>query len=430
MRQWVEAIPVPALAVRGGHVDGCNDAARALLPDAAAGWSLICAQLGPMPAPGVHAVVIATCDGLLPLDVSIGPAADGDARLVVLRDARAEEAVRGCLERALDFERLLTRSSAALMRAGDPQLDDEIERVLGEVGRFFDIDRAYVFRIDDDAGTQSNTHEWTAPGISREAHNLQDIPLGTFPSLLAQLRRDAVFGYAHLDDLPADASNERAEFEREGIRSILIVPLWSAGALRGFIGFDAVRRHVEWSESYVVGLRLLAQMLAGAIDTRAMARQLRWQAMHDALTGLPNRLYLRDRFGESRHWRNGALVAVVDVDDFKVVNDRYGHGAGDTVLREIARRLTAALTPEGVVVQPRARETAARFGERLVEVVARPFDVGGTCESIGISVGLVDDSSVGADLDALLDRADAAMYRAKASGKRRWSLAEADGAIG
>jgi diguanylate cyclase (GGDEF)-like protein len=441
MQRWLDAMPVPALAVGSRGPVACNAAARDLLGhDAASTWSQIAAGLPEAPGGGIHDVALPSAEGPLPLEVSIGhPVADG-IRVVVLRDAREDAAVRDCLERALDFERLLTRSSAALMRASDARLDEEIEQVLGDVGRFFDIDRAYVFRIDEASATQSNTHEWTAPGISREAPNLQGIPLDTFPWLLARLRQDAVFAYASLDDLPSDARNERAEFEREGIRSILIVPLWSAGSLRGFIGFDAVRRRVEWSESYVVGLRLLAQMLAGATDTRAMARQLRWQAMHDAVTGLPNRLYLRDRFAGCTQWQQGALVAVVDVDDFKVVNDRHGHGAGDAVLREVARRLAAVLGPDGlvariggdefVVVQPHAREPAARFGARLVEAVEAPFELGGVSQSIGISVGLVDAAAGPSGLDAWLDHADAAMYRAKASGKRRWALAEIEDVAG
>jgi diguanylate cyclase (GGDEF)-like protein len=428
------ALPAPALHVRDAHVVAANEAAIELLGgDPASAWPVIAGRLPP-PTEAAAVYVDLPSDADLRLEVSIGPASRDGTRIVLLREARDEHAAQCRLERGLEFERLLTRSSARLMRSTDARLDDEIEHVLGAVGRFFDIDRAYVFSIDEAAGIQTNTHEWTAPGVSREAHNLQAIPLDTFPWLLAQLRQDAVFGYASLDELPPEACNERAEFEREGIVSILIVPLWSAGVLRGFIGFDAVRRRMEWGESYVVGLRLLAQMLAGAIDTRAMARQLRRQAMHDAVTGLPNRLYLRDRFGGCTQWQHGALVAVVDVDDFKVVNDRYGHAAGDGVLRELARRLATSLDPDGivariggdefVVVQPSAHEPASAFGQRLVEAAQRPFEIGGHAHRVGISVGLVDGTGAGAGLDALLDHADAAMYRAKAAGKCRWAIAE------
>lgn len=412
-----------------------NAPARALLGEpGSAAWQVVLGRAVEARPDGPQLLEISHPGGSRWVEFMVGQPLGG-VRVVVLREAGADGANRRRLERGLEFERLLTRSSARLMRTGESRLDEEIEHVLESVGRFFDVDRAYVFTIDERAGTQSNTHEWTAAGITREAPNLQGLPLDTFPWLLAELRRDAVFRYARLADLPPEASAERQEFEREGIQSILIVPLWTADELRGFIGFDAVRRRVEWDESYVVGLRLLAQMLAGAIDARTLARQLRRQAMHDALTGLPNRLYLRHRFGPDVGWKPDAVVAVVDVDDFKVVNDAHGHGAGDAVLRELGRRLSAVVGEEGVVarvggdefvvVEPRPRESAARIAAHLVAAASEPFELAGGLQRVGISVGLVQ-GGVGDGLDGLLDRADGAMYRAKASGKNRWVVEARD----
>lgn len=444
----LESVPVPALLMRGRQVEGANAAARDLLalgvtfPVRAA--DALGAGFDPEGEP-CHVVDVDRGRGRLSrVEVRVGPAMPDGGRLVLLRDVSVESANRRRLERGLEFERLLTRSSAELMRSTDERLDDVIVDALGAVGRFFGVDRAYVFLIDDDAGTQSNTHEWVAPGISHEAPNLQDVPLDTFPWLLEQLRADAAFRFESINDLPTAASSERAEFEREGIQSILIVPLWASGALRGFVGFDAVRSRVAWDEPYVIGLRLLAQMLAGALDARAMAHRLRRQAMHDAVTGLPNRLYLRDRFehcmGRLPHpARVDAFLAVIDVDDFKVVNDRYGHACGDALLRELGRRLEAAVGEEGVVarvggdefvvVEPRGRGDVSVFADRLLEAATAPFDFGGGEHLVGLSIGLVQGVDEHDDLDTLLDRADAAMYRAKTAGKNRWSIAEPRAAL-
>lgn len=442
IRGSLDAVPVPALLVRGAQVVAANPAAAELL-----------GPLLPLPQPlsGVLGVdvdddagscrvvdVERTRGHVSRIEVRIGTRFDDGMRLVVLRDVSVESANRRRLERGLEFERLLTRGSAELMRSSGERLDEVIVDVLGAVGRFFGVDRAYLFLIDEQAGTQSNTHEWVAPGISHEAENLQDVPLDTFPWLLSRLRADDAFRYESIRDLPPEAHNERAEFEREGIQSILIVPLWAAGGLRGFAGFDAVRSRVEWDEPYVIGLRLLAQMLAGALDARAMAHRLRRQAMHDAVTGLPNRLYLRDRFEHCvRHLppaaRRKAFVAVIDVDDFKVVNDRYGHACGDALLRELGQRLESALGDEGVVarvggdefvvVEPRGREDARAFAARLLDAATPPFQFGGGEHLVGLSIGLVHGVDEQDDLDTLLDRADAAMYRAKTAGKNRWSIA-------
>ena len=73
------------------------------------------------------------------------------------------------LERRLAFERRITAASASLMRSETEMLDHVIEEVLGSIGSFFEVDRAYLFAIDQGAGHQSNTHEWVAPGRYRLA---------------------------------------------------------------------------------------------------------------------------------------------------------------------------------------------------------------------------------------------------------------------
>lgn len=193
------------------------------------------------------------------------PDAEGSV-LVAIEDAQPQYQAELQLQRRLQFERLLSDAAKTRVRATAERLDAGLCDALGRIGLFFGVDRAHVFLFDEAAGTQSNTHEWVASGISREAQHLQDVPLDTYPWLLAQLRADRVFRIASLDRLPAEAVNERAEFEREGIQSILVVPMWHAGVLRGFVGFDSVRRAMRWDEHYVVGLRLLSQMLAATLQ--------------------------------------------------------------------------------------------------------------------------------------------------------------------
>lgn len=445
-RWTLDSVPVPALLVRGRLILAANAAAAALLGLGGAFPQPLEDVFGAdfeIEGEAAREVDVDRGRGRHSrIEVRSGACAGDGSRVLALRDVSVESATRRRLERGLEFERLLTRSSAELMRSGEDRLDDAIVDALGAVGGFFGVDRAYVFLIDDEAGTQSNTHEWVAAGISRESSNLQDVPLDAFPWLLSRLRTDAPFCFESIGDLPPEAGNERAELEREGIQSILVVPLWASGALRGFVGFDAVRSRVEWDEPYVIGLRLLAQMLGGALDARAMAHRLRRQAMHDAVTGLPNRLYLRDRFDRGvrplpASARANAFVAVIDVDDFKIVNDRFGHACGDALLRELGRRLEAAVGDEGVVariggdefvaVQPRERGTAESLAARLLGASTRPFDLGGDTHFIGLSIGLVQGVEAQDDLDTILHRADAAMYRAKAAGKNGWSMAAAPG---
>lgn len=372
----------------------------------------------------------------LSLQLHLAPSGAHPGQVVVLAyDDRPHQDIERQLQHRLLFERLLTEASAGLIRSTSEQLDDTIVGMLGSIGAFFGVDRAYVFLIDDAAETQSNTHEWVSPGISSEAQNLQDVPLSTFPWLLEQLRADHVFRVERVADLPPQAISERTEFEREGIQSILIVPLWLGPRLHGFVGFDAVRSQVEWGEHYVIGLRLMAQMLASALDARTLAIRMHEQAFHDALTGLPNRKLLEDRFEQAsqRMHRNGGrmVVAIVDIDNFKQVNDQHGHAVGDALLCEVGQRLQVAIRDSDTVARLGGDEFVvladcggtgclAHLAERLVATCASPFRVDGLELHVGLSIGLVQDLPLQDSLDGLIRQADAAMYRAKAEGKNRW----------
>ncbi|HEU4813788.1 MAG TPA: sensor domain-containing diguanylate cyclase [Xanthomonadaceae bacterium] len=445
------AIPVALYVFRGTALVGANDSAWRLLgfspgtqlgallaaldPDRQLRAQLATIGDGPLQEAGRH--MARARDGNAPcLELHIGPArGDPATRIVAANDCTRWHGIESQLQRRLAFERLLTGASAQLIRTTGPALDDAIVAVLGTVGTFFDVDRAYVFLFDEAAGTQSNTHEWVAAGISREAHNLQDVPLATFPWLMARLRTDRVFQVERVADLPPEATNERTEFEREGILSILVVPLWQGSTLQGLVGFDAVRRHVAWDDHFVVGLRLMTQMIASALEARTLAERLHDQAFRDPLTGLPNRKLLEDRFAQAagRLQRNGAsvLVAVVDVDDFKQVNDTHGHAVGDQLLCEVGRRLQSAVRGTDtvsrmggdefvVLAEECGPDALARLADRLLGACDTPLDIDGHALQVGLSIGVARGIAPVDGLDGLLRAADAAMYRAKAEGKHRW----------
>ena len=175
-----------------------------------------------------------------------------------------------------------------------------------------------------------------------------------------------------------------------------------------------------------------------AQNERMQAAQQRMEIMatHDALTGLPNRSLVRDRFEQaaSAASRDGHAVAMLylDLDNFKNVNDTLGHGAGDALLKMVSARLLGLLRGVDTVARLGGDEfllivndvtddgAVADVAAKIVAALGAPFDVPGMDIFAGCSLGVTMFPADGADFDSLLKMADIAMYRAKESGRNAY----------
>ena len=168
-------------------------------------------------------------------------------------------------------------------------------------------------------------------------------------------------------------------------------------------------------------------------------------ASHDGLTGLPNRLLLMERLDqlirlfhrESRH----IAMMFLDLDGFKKVNDTLGHSVGDEVLKTVATRLSGLLRPSDTVARlggdefvilldsPQSNESVAQIGTRIIAVLNEPMLFGEVEARVGTSIGIAVFKDETDSAEALLKRADGAMYVAKAAGKNiyRWALESCEG---
>ncbi|MDR3389718.1 MAG: EAL domain-containing protein [Rudaea sp.] len=166
-------------------------------------------------------------------------------------------------------------------------------------------------------------------------------------------------------------------------------------------------------------------------DRKAHIDALKYQALHDALTGLPNRLLLHDRIeqGIADTWRTSSefALAFLDLDGFKEINDTFGHQVGDVLLTMVGTRLRAHLHAADTIArlggdefaivlgaQNRLRD-AERLGTQLLAALAEPFVVEDHTLVVGGSIGIVHCPQHGTDPNTLMRRADVAMYAAKAA---------------
>lgn len=200
-------------------------------------------------------------------------------------------------------------------------------------------------------------------------------------------------------------------------------------------------------EQHAPLLQLLATLLgqiltAERLQAEAEEREatLRWRAFHDELTGLPNRALFNDRLHRAlalhAHDQRPLVVLTLDVDDFKAVNDTFGHAGGDEVLILLARRLQGAVRTADALARMGGDEfavllehvgdegTAAaadRAAGRIQAALAEPFVVADRRVDVGVSVGVVcvEPGTAPPGAEILLTRADVALYSAKREGKAR-----------
>jgi diguanylate cyclase (GGDEF)-like protein len=213
---------------------------------------------------------------------------------------------------------------------------------------------------------------------------------------------------ASLNQLPRDATSSRVDEFSDG-RFILVTrqPMADGGWLATHEDVTERRR----AEAEIIHL-----------------------ARHDPLTGLANRAEFNARLNDAckRLKRNGSAVTVmmVDLDKFKVVNDTFGHPAGDQLLIELGRRLRATVRETDIVARlggdefaiiqeggPDQHEGAIALALRIINAVSRPFDLNGNSASLGTSIGIVLAPEHETDPEGLLKRADLALYDAKSNGR-------------
>ncbi len=171
-------------------------------------------------------------------------------------------------------------------------------------------------------------------------------------------------------------------------------------------------------------------------ERKAAQEKIQYLAHHDPLTGLPNRLLLRDRFShvmeQSRRKQRCIALMFLDLDHFKRINDSLGHRVGDRLLIAVVRRLRACLRESDTLSRQGgdefilllddigSRQVAAHIADKIIAALVEPFQIGDHQLTTSVSIGIVIAPEDGTDFDMLMQKADTAMYASKEKARGTW----------
>ncbi len=272
----------------------------------------------------------------------------------------------------------------------------------------------------------------TRPGEVCELHRKNGYDL-----ILLDLEMPGTDGFQVMDDLK--------EIDIEGYLPVLAVTAHPAHKLRALQGGakDFISKPFDLAEVLMRVHNMLEVRLLHE-SARSHAKALEALALNDPLTGLANRRLFAERISMAmvHARRNKAAMAVVylDLDGFKMINDTHGHGAGDALLKSVAARLTATVREEDTVARQGGDEfmvalwhvsgpdDAAAVAQKVIEAVARPYEIDGHAVTVTASAGVALYPAHGETADELTGSADLALYAAKHSGKNAVRIACPPGA--
>jgi PAS domain S-box-containing protein len=173
-----------------------------------------------------------------------------------------------------EMSRLLMHLASDFMSIDEQKLDSKIQEALKMIGLFARADRSYILIHDLKNHISRNTHEWVGPGIHAEIENLQNIKLEHFEDFLELHRKGKVFYIPSIDALKND-NPQKAHFQAQQIKSLLVLPLSEGNELIGAVGFDAVNKITSWNADELTVLEFFASILSKIFYNRSITKSLR-----------------------------------------------------------------------------------------------------------------------------------------------------------
>ncbi|NPV91959.1 MAG: diguanylate cyclase [Firmicutes bacterium] len=335
----------------------------------------------------------------------------------------------------ISMQMLVSETSHDFVSASEQNFNDKVYGMLKRCGSFIRSDRAYIALLDPDTKRIHYSLEWLAEGVSSPADVSEDSVRDMQSMLLKQFESHNVVKLYDTALIPPTEKLKKQLIGRD-IRALLALPVKKQDTIIGFLAFAAARPLTEWRSGSFTYLEIITNIIADAVIKIDAEKEISFIAYHDQLTLLPTRILFKDRLDKAirraERTKKMIVVAFLDLDSFKSVNDTMGHELGDQLLFEAARILSQSI---------RSDDTIARFGgdefvillnditskkdivklmDKIIDTLRRPILLNSQEFFISASAGVALYPQDGTDVETLIKNADIAMYNAKVRGKNQY----------
>jgi diguanylate cyclase (GGDEF)-like protein len=331
-------------------------------------------------------------------------------------------------------------AEAANYLLAEMNYDLAIEKALAALGEATNVERVYLFQNHPHpvSGEMSISMqcEWIKSGAETSHSHWQNQSYQT-PGLERWYSK--LFQGETISDFTQIFSPEEQKLLMgDNIKSLLFVPLRLETQFWGCLGLVECKSERYWSKHEESSLITMAASISGARQRQQVEEKIRYQAMHDLLTGLPNRLRFNDILNQGIQkiiqQEESIAVMFLDLDRFKIINDTLGHTVGDNLLKIVAQRIRDTIRIEDVVARwggdeftiflPRVTEIPPiiQIAKNILQTLEDAFYINGHELYISSSIGIALLGKDSPDAETLIQHADAALYYAKNEGRNNYQF--------